>query len=124
MGTLETQRGPDAAQCEFLSHPDKLFRPLNEELHHGVVVQGLSEPLQNEDGSSIIWILLFPGLLGTFITRCPDSDKSYKHSWFFAAGRWLHGQLLYGEVPFGEGSPLHLGGVMCGPEGYIQTRGV
>ncbi|GMN47271.1 hypothetical protein TIFTF001_016450 [Ficus carica] len=26
----------------------------------------------------------FQGYQGTFITSCPDSDKSYKHLWFFA----------------------------------------
>ena len=34
----------------------------------------------------------FQGYLGTFITGCLDSDKQFKHLWFYVGSRWLHGQ--------------------------------
>lgn len=40
----------------------------------------------------------FQGLKGTFITECPDSDKQFKHLWFYAGGRCLHVDLPYAEV--------------------------
>ncbi|GMN47478.1 hypothetical protein TIFTF001_016646 [Ficus carica] len=48
----------------------------------------------------------FQGFKGTFITNCPDSDKQFKHLWFYAGGRWLHGGLPYNEVPRSERVPV------------------
>ncbi|GMN50976.1 hypothetical protein TIFTF001_020118 [Ficus carica] len=48
----------------------------------------------------------FQGFKGTFITGCPDSDKQFKHMWFYAGGRWLHGHLAYKDVPPSERVPL------------------
>ncbi|GMN31443.1 hypothetical protein TIFTF001_041590 [Ficus carica] len=48
----------------------------------------------------------FQGFKGTFITSCPDSDKQFKHLWFYAGGRWLHGELPYNEVPRSERVPV------------------
>ena len=59
----------------------------------------------------------FQGYQGTFITGCPDSDKSYKHLWFYTSGRWLHSHLLYSKVPVGERIPITF------TKGYVWTRG-
>ncbi|GMN62591.1 hypothetical protein TIFTF001_031663 [Ficus carica] len=48
----------------------------------------------------------FQGFKGTFITSCPDSDKQFKHLWFYAGDRWLHGGLPYNEVPRSERVPM------------------
>ncbi|GMN36693.1 hypothetical protein TIFTF001_042495 [Ficus carica] len=48
----------------------------------------------------------FQGFKGTFITNCPDFDKQFKHLWFYAGGRWLHGGLPYNEVPRSERVPM------------------
>ncbi|GMN66701.1 hypothetical protein TIFTF001_035763 [Ficus carica] len=48
----------------------------------------------------------FQGFKGTFITSCPNSDKQFKHLWFYAGGRWLHGELPYSEVPRSERVPV------------------
>ncbi|GMN32700.1 hypothetical protein TIFTF001_003810 [Ficus carica] len=48
----------------------------------------------------------FQGFKGTFITGCLDSDKQFKHLWFYAGGRWLHGHLPYDEVPPPERVPV------------------
>ncbi|GMN20173.1 hypothetical protein TIFTF001_043018 [Ficus carica] len=48
----------------------------------------------------------FQGFKGTFITGCPDSDKQFKHLWFYAGGRWLHGDLSYFELPPSERVPV------------------
>ncbi|GMN71774.1 hypothetical protein TIFTF001_053448 [Ficus carica] len=60
----------------------------------------------------------FQGYQGTFITGCPDSDKNYKHLWFFAAGRWLHGRLPYDEVTPWERVPITF------RRGYVWTQGL
>ncbi|GMN58268.1 hypothetical protein TIFTF001_027370 [Ficus carica] len=44
----------------------------------------------------------FQGSQGTFIVGCPDSDKNYKHLWFYMTGKWLSGQSDYGQVPSRE----------------------
>ncbi|GMN46321.1 hypothetical protein TIFTF001_015498 [Ficus carica] len=44
----------------------------------------------------------FQGFKRTFITKCPDSDKQFKHLWFYAGGRWLHGHLARNELPRAE----------------------
>ncbi|GMN69825.1 hypothetical protein TIFTF001_038868 [Ficus carica] len=48
----------------------------------------------------------FQGFKRTFITGCPDSDKQFKHLWFYAGDRWLHGHLTYDEVPPSERVPV------------------
>ncbi|GMN45071.1 hypothetical protein TIFTF001_014270 [Ficus carica] len=48
----------------------------------------------------------FQSFKGTFIMSCPDSDKQFKHLWFYAGGRWLHGELRYNEVPRSERVPV------------------
>ncbi|GMN61911.1 hypothetical protein TIFTF001_030999 [Ficus carica] len=58
----------------------------------------------------------FQGFKGTFITGCPDSDKQFKHLWFYAGGRWLHGHLAYDEVPPSEMVPVMF------RRGYVWTR--
>ena len=39
---------------------------------------------------SSIGSFYFQGHPGTFITGCPDSDKQFKHLWFYAGGNWIH----------------------------------
>ncbi|GMN39806.1 hypothetical protein TIFTF001_009036 [Ficus carica] len=58
----------------------------------------------------------FQGFKGTFITRCPDFDKQFKHMWFYAGGRWLHEHLAYADVPPSERVPLVF------RRGYVWTR--
>ncbi|GMN23313.1 hypothetical protein TIFTF001_043666 [Ficus carica] len=58
----------------------------------------------------------FQGFKGTFITGCPDSDKQFKHLWFYAGGRWLHGDLSYFELPPSERVPVAF------RRGYVWTR--
>ncbi|GMN40537.1 hypothetical protein TIFTF001_009759 [Ficus carica] len=58
----------------------------------------------------------FQGFKGTFITGCPDSDKQFKHLWFYAGGRWLHGDLSYFELPASERVPVAF------RRGYVWTR--
>ena len=58
----------------------------------------------------------FQGIKGTFITGCPDSDKQFKHLWFYAGGRWLHGELDYDDVPSSERVPNKF------RRGYVWTR--
>ncbi|GMN64596.1 hypothetical protein TIFTF001_033669 [Ficus carica] len=58
----------------------------------------------------------FQGFKGTFITGCPDSDKQFKHLWFYAGGRWLHGHLSYFELPPLERVPVAF------RRGYVWTR--
>ncbi|GMN69155.1 hypothetical protein TIFTF001_038205 [Ficus carica] len=58
----------------------------------------------------------FQGFKGTFITGCPDSDKQFKHLWFYAGGRWLHGHLSYFELPSSERVPVAF------RRGYVWTR--
>ncbi|GMN65575.1 hypothetical protein TIFTF001_034644 [Ficus carica] len=58
----------------------------------------------------------FQGFKGTFITGCPDSDKQFKHLWFYAGGRWLHGDLSYFELPASEKVPVAF------RRGYVWTR--
>ncbi|GMN61391.1 hypothetical protein TIFTF001_030474 [Ficus carica] len=58
----------------------------------------------------------FQGFKGTFITGCPDSDKQFKHLWFYAGGRWLHGHLSYFELPPSERVPVAF------RRGYVWTR--
>ncbi|GMN22435.1 hypothetical protein TIFTF001_047435 [Ficus carica] len=58
----------------------------------------------------------FQGFKGTFITGCPDSDKQFKHLWFYAGGRWLHGNLSYFELPPSERVPVAF------RRGYVWTR--
>ena len=59
----------------------------------------------------------FQGYKGTFITGCPDSDKQFKHHWFYAGGWWLHGHLPYDEVSLEESVPTTF------RLGYVWTRG-
>ncbi|GMN60395.1 hypothetical protein TIFTF001_029474 [Ficus carica] len=59
----------------------------------------------------------FQGYQGTFITGCPNSDKQFKHLWFYAGCRWLHGHLPYGEVRERERVPITF------RRGYVWTRG-
>ncbi|GMN52756.1 hypothetical protein TIFTF001_021886 [Ficus carica] len=58
----------------------------------------------------------FQGLKGTFITGCPDTDKQFKHLWFYAGGRWLHEHLAYTDFPPSERVPLVF------RRGYVWTR--
>ncbi|GMN68286.1 hypothetical protein TIFTF001_037348 [Ficus carica] len=58
----------------------------------------------------------FQGFKGTFITGCSDSDKQFKHLWFYAGGRWLHGHLSYFEFPLLERIPVAF------RRGYVWTR--
>ncbi|GMN47286.1 hypothetical protein TIFTF001_016461 [Ficus carica] len=58
----------------------------------------------------------FQGFKGTFITGCPDSDKQFKHLWFYAGGRWLHGHLSYFELPPSERI------LVTFRRGYVWTR--
>ncbi|GMN69338.1 hypothetical protein TIFTF001_038391 [Ficus carica] len=58
----------------------------------------------------------FQGFKGTFITGCSDSDKQFKHLWFYAGGRWLHGHLSYFELPPSERVPVAF------RRGYVWTR--
>ncbi|GMN58630.1 hypothetical protein TIFTF001_027727 [Ficus carica] len=59
----------------------------------------------------------FQGYQGAFIAGCPDSDKNYKHLWFFVSDRWLHGHLPYDEVPSWECVPITF------RRGYVWTQG-
>ncbi|GMN48526.1 hypothetical protein TIFTF001_017704 [Ficus carica] len=58
----------------------------------------------------------FQGFKGTFITGCPDSDKQFKHLWFYAGGRWLHEHLSYFELPPSQRVPVAF------RRGYVWTR--
>ncbi|GMN30726.1 hypothetical protein TIFTF001_041497 [Ficus carica] len=58
----------------------------------------------------------FQGFKGTFITKCPDSDKQFKHLWFYAGGRWLHGHLARNNLPRAERVPVVF------RRGYTWTR--
>ena len=58
----------------------------------------------------------FQGFKGSFITKCPDSDKQFKHLWFYAGGRWLHGHLLRGQLDPSERVPVVF------RRGYVWTR--
>ena len=58
----------------------------------------------------------FQGFKGTFITGCPDSDKQFKHLWFYAGGRWLHEHLSYFELPESERVPVAF------RRGHVWTR--
>ncbi|GMN20858.1 hypothetical protein TIFTF001_044685 [Ficus carica] len=58
----------------------------------------------------------FQGFKRTFITGCPDSDKQFKHLWFYAGGRWLQGHLSYFELPPSERVPVAF------RRGYVWTR--
>ncbi|GMN63957.1 hypothetical protein TIFTF001_033009 [Ficus carica] len=58
----------------------------------------------------------FQGFKGTFVAKCPDSDKQFKHLWFYAGGRWLHGHLARNELPRSERVPVTF------RNGYVWTR--
>ncbi|GMN32228.1 hypothetical protein TIFTF001_041698 [Ficus carica] len=58
----------------------------------------------------------FQGFKGTFVAKCPDSDKQFKHLWFYAGGRWLHGHLAQNELPRSERIPVTF------RNGYVWTR--
>ncbi|GMN52406.1 hypothetical protein TIFTF001_021536 [Ficus carica] len=58
----------------------------------------------------------FQGFKGTFVAKCPDSDKQFKHLWFYAGGRWLHGHLAWNELPRSERVPVTF------RNGYVWTR--
>ncbi|GMN74639.1 hypothetical protein TIFTF001_053189, partial [Ficus carica] len=58
----------------------------------------------------------FQGFKGTFITGCPDSDKQFKHLWFYAGGAWLHEHLSYFELPESERVPVAF------RRGHVWTR--
>ncbi|GMN52477.1 hypothetical protein TIFTF001_021615 [Ficus carica] len=59
----------------------------------------------------------FQGYQGTFITSCPNTDKQFKHLWFYAGGRWLHGQRPYSDVLSWERVPITF------MRGYVWIRG-
>ncbi|GMN30330.1 hypothetical protein TIFTF001_049605 [Ficus carica] len=58
----------------------------------------------------------FQGFKGTFVAKCPDSDKQFKHLWFYAGGMWLHGHLAQNELPWSERVPVVF------RNGYVWTR--
>ncbi|GMN19424.1 hypothetical protein TIFTF001_042873 [Ficus carica] len=58
----------------------------------------------------------FQGFKGMFVAKCPDSDKQFKHLWFYAGGRWLHGHLAQNELPRSERVPVTF------RNGYVWTR--
>ncbi|GMN61760.1 hypothetical protein TIFTF001_030848 [Ficus carica] len=58
----------------------------------------------------------FQGFKRTFITGCPDSDKQFKHLWFYAGGRWLHEHVAHDKVPPSERVPVSF------KRGYVWTR--
>lgn len=58
----------------------------------------------------------FQGYKGTFNSGCPDSDKQFKHLWFYAGGRWLRSGPLYDEVLLRERVPVSF------RDGYVWTR--
>ena len=58
----------------------------------------------------------FQGFKGSFITKCPDSDKQFKHLWFYAGGRWLHESLTRDELDPTERVPVVF------RKGYVWTR--
>ncbi|GMN46314.1 hypothetical protein TIFTF001_015505 [Ficus carica] len=58
----------------------------------------------------------FQGFKGTFVAKCPDSDKQFKHLWFYAGGRWLHGHLARNELPRNKRVPVTF------RNGYVWTR--
>lgn len=60
----------------------------------------------------------FQGYQGTFVIGCLDSDKQFKHLWFFVSSRWLHSHLPYGEVLSSERVPVTF------RRGYVWTRGL
>ncbi|GMN70023.1 hypothetical protein TIFTF001_039067 [Ficus carica] len=70
----------------------------------------------DEDGSLVQGVLLLPGLQGMFIIGCPDSDKQFKHLWFYAGGQWLHRHLSYFELPPSKRVPVAF------RRGYVWTR--
>ncbi|GMN65245.1 hypothetical protein TIFTF001_034318 [Ficus carica] len=58
----------------------------------------------------------FQGFKGTFVAKCPDSDKQFKHLWFYAGGRWLHGHLARNKLPRSERVSVVF------RNGYVWTR--
>ncbi|GMN69122.1 hypothetical protein TIFTF001_038180 [Ficus carica] len=58
----------------------------------------------------------FQGFKETFVAKCPDSNKQFKHLWFYAGGRWLHGHLARNELPRSERVPVTF------RNGYVWTR--
>ncbi|GMN58480.1 hypothetical protein TIFTF001_027573 [Ficus carica] len=58
----------------------------------------------------------FQGFKGTFITKCSNSDKQFKHLWFYAGGRWLHWYLARNDLPQAERVPVVF------RKGYTWTR--
>ncbi|GMN29034.1 hypothetical protein TIFTF001_044307 [Ficus carica] len=58
----------------------------------------------------------FQGFKGTFVAKCPDSDRQFMHLWFYAGGRWLHGHLARNELPRSERVPVTF------RNGYVWTR--
>ncbi|GMN18886.1 hypothetical protein TIFTF001_045094 [Ficus carica] len=58
----------------------------------------------------------FQGFKGTFVAKCPDSDKQFKHLWFYVGGRWLHGHLARNKLPRSERVPVVF------RNGYVWTR--
>ena len=59
---------------------------------------------------------ILQGYQGTFVTGCPDSNKNYKHLWFYTMGIWLPGQVGYNQVPSEERVPIIFN------KGYEWTR--
>ncbi|GMN32892.1 hypothetical protein TIFTF001_048225 [Ficus carica] len=55
---------------------------------------------------SLVGSYYFQGFKGTFVAKCPDSDKQFKHLWFYAGGRWLHEHLARNELPRSERVPV------------------
>ncbi|GMN60138.1 hypothetical protein TIFTF001_029205 [Ficus carica] len=58
----------------------------------------------------------FQWFKGTFVAKCPDSDKQFKHLWFYAGGRWLHEHLARNELLRSERVPVVFW------NGYVWTR--
>ncbi|GMN71532.1 hypothetical protein TIFTF001_053415 [Ficus carica] len=69
-----------------------------------------------KSASSSTGFYYFQGFKGTFITKCPDSDKQFKHLWFYAGSRWLHGHLARNELPRVERVPVVF------RRGYVWTQ--
>ncbi|GMN72669.1 hypothetical protein TIFTF001_053592, partial [Ficus carica] len=107
---------PRPVKRQRLPHPDRLLRSLGGEVLGNAPALRVPEPLPDEDGSFVQGFYYFQGFKGTFITGCPDSDKQFKHLWFYAGGRWLHGDLSYFELPASERVPVAF------RRGYVWTR--
>ena len=50
------------------------------------------------------------------MAKCPDSDKQFKHLWFYAGDIRLHGHHTRDELPWSERVPVAF------RKGYVWTR--